>query len=103
MYYKRAGTLYKSNEAQNKIDSFNKELKNQYRQHNTDIEIKRRSNITDNEKKDECRTIDISNTEKSIFTGENIIIIGLIILLLFEENKDYLLIGILASIILLNQ
>ena len=101
MYYKKP--TYNNVEVQKKIDSFNKELQTQYRQHisppesvtveDEDLNVKKA--VTPKTKETQ---IGVSN----LLTSDNIIIIGLIVLLLLEESKDYALILILASIILLN-
>lgn len=98
MYYRKTHTSYNSSEAQKKIDSFNKELHEQYKQRNGTAESKE---IQRAEKQAISDNI-INTSAANLLTADNIIIIGLILLLLLEENKDYVLIGILASIIFLN-
>ena len=98
MYYRRSYAPYNSSEAQKKIESFNKELLDQYRQRRnvaetTETKYNEHQNIT----ADATRT-----SLTNLLTADNIIIMGLIILLILEENKDYVLIGILASIMFLN-
>lgn len=96
MYLRKSGTLYNETETQKKIESFNNELREQYRQHNSHApkEVTKRS---------EEKLVKEANTEgSSKFANDDIILIGLLLLLLKEEKKDYLLIGALTALLLLN-
>ena len=95
MYSRRTGTLH-SIEAQKKIESFNNELREQYRNRN-----KQNSEVTTSGNHDQANEVN-----KSIFDiliNENVIILGMIFLLIAQESKDYLLIGVLAALLLLSR
>ena len=93
MYSRKTGTLYNEAEVKRKIDSFNNDLREQYRHRQMP------SNIPSAPQKSKEEVPE--NTLLGM--NESIIIIGLIILLLGEENKDYLLIGVLALLLFLNK
>ena len=96
MYLRKSGTLYNETETQKKIESFNNELREQYRQHNSHTQ-------KESAQKSEEKLVKEANAEGSPkFANDDIILIGLLLLLLKEEKKDYLLIGALAALLLLN-
>ncbi len=102
MYSRKTGLMYNSSEAQRKIESFNKDLREQYRQRNqTSIQRNAESEPAKQQKSIEALTKVESDKALSLMTGEDMLIIGLIVLLLFEEQKDYLLIGLLAALLFL--
>ncbi len=91
MYSRRTGMLHTSTEGLKKIESFNQNLREQYSQKNKPTVNINESNLTKSSEK-----------IKDLILNEEVILIGLILLLLFEKNKDYMLIGILGLLILLN-
>lgn len=99
MYSRKTGMMYNYSEAQKKIDSFNNNIREQYRQRNTPVE---KPTVTEPEK-EENKTGTLVNKVTNILTDDDIIIIGLILLLLIEENKDYMLIGVLAALLFLSR
>ncbi len=84
---------YTPSDAQQKIESFNNNLREQYRQHSAPAS----TSATTQQPAENKNTFD---KLVSFLTNDDIIILGLILLLLFEENKDYLLIGVLAFLLL---
>lgn len=102
MYSRKTGILYNESETQRKIDNFNNNLREQYRQKNTPI--KASVNATKAEPVTSAKS-DSSITGKlsSLLVNDDVIIIGLILLLLAEENTDYLLIGVLAALLFLSR
>ena len=96
MYSRRTGILHNESEVQNKIKSFNNELREQYKRRNqNDVKPYSKTNSDDTEANGTCFL--------NILKNENVVIIGLILLLLSQENKDYLLIGALAALLFLTQ
>lgn len=91
MYSRRTGILQTSTEGLKKIESFNQNLREQYSQRNKPIQNKNENTSMINSEK-----------TKDLILSEEIVLIGLILLLLFESNRDYMLIGILGLLILLN-
>lgn len=96
MYSRKTGTMYNQSEAQKKIESFNNNLREQYNSRATPASTAVQS------REAPAPSSTSFDSLLNFLSGENIIIIGLIVLLLFEENKDFLLIGILAVLLLLN-
>lgn len=90
MYSRKTGLLRNGPETQKKIESFNKELREQYR---------RKSNES-SEERQPLREAEINVQPNDFSIDENVIIIGLLLLLLSQENKDLLLIGALAALLL---
>ena len=88
MYSRKTGTLYNETQVKEKTDSFNNELRAQYRNHHTSERTEEKP---------------VERNVPEIGINETIVIIGLIMLLLGEENKDYLLIGVLAILLFLNK
>lgn len=99
MYSRKTGIMYNYSEAQKKIDSFNNNIREQYRQRNTPTDT---PTVTEPVKR-EAQGNSLVNKVTNILTDDDIIIIGLILLLLLEENKDYMLIGVLAALLFLSR
>lgn len=97
MYSRKTGVLYNESEVQRKINDFNNNLREQYRQRNVQT-ISPKQTVQQNKKKNEA----ISEFTE-LLTNDNVIIIGLIVLLLAQEEKDFLLIGVLAILLFLNR
>lgn len=96
MYSRRTGILQTSTEGLKKIESFNQNLKEQYSQRTNSAKIV--------PKEENKVNLQEQNSKISKLLGsEEVLLIGMIILLLFDTNKDYLLIGILATLLLINQ
>ena len=91
MYSRRTGVLQTSTEGLKKIENFNQNLREQYSQRNKAPAQNTQTGSTNS-----------LNKIKDIILSEEIILIGLILLLLFETNKDYMLIGIIGLLILMN-
>lgn len=96
MYSRRTGVLQTSSEGLKKIENFNQNLREQYN----------RKNITPTAEKkiSTARTGNNSSllSLKDIIGTEELIIVGLILLLFLENEKDYLLILIFGLLLLLN-
>ena len=97
MYSRKTGMLYNSSTAQQKIESFNNELREQYRQHKSKETVSAEAKSVSKEEAP-SNTIGLPDA----FSNDDLIIIGLILLLMSEQNKDYLVIGLLAMLLLLN-
>ena len=93
MYSRKTGTLYNQAEIKRKTDSFNDNLREQYRHRQATPAV---YNDTEKHKPSVTEGIELG-------INDNVILIGLIMLLLGEENKDYLLIGALALLLFLNK
>ena len=91
MYSRRTGVLQTSTEGLKKIENFNQNLREQYNQRNKPTIQNTKRTTTNNLDK-----------IKDIILSEQVILIGLILLLLLEANKDYMLIGIIGLLILMN-
>ncbi len=100
MYSRKTGHMYNSSETQRKIENFNKDLREQYRQRSQITKQKEEAPKKLNQNID-ATTKTAPEKTMSLMTSEDIMIIGLIVLLLFEEQKDYLLIGLLAALLFL--
>ena len=96
MYSRRTGILQTSSDGIKKIESFNQNLREQYNSRNTQLNITPKSNnsIKNNN--------EFTNKLYSLFGSEEVILVALILLLAFDINRDYLLIGVLAILLLLN-
>ena len=89
--------LYNQTDTQRKIESFNDELREQYRQHKSkDTAISKADDKINNSE------VKKSSVLTGDFCGDELLIIGVILLLLTEKEKDYLVIGLLAALLLLN-
>ena len=97
MYSRRTGILQTSSEGIKKIESFNQNLREQYNNRNTHLNVTPKSNSTNKSSNN-----DIVNKFYNLFGSEEVILIALILLLAFDINRDYLLIGALAILLLLN-
>lgn len=91
MYSRKTGILRNESEVQKKIDSFNNQLREQYRRRSNEVT---ESHRPIHEEKNIAQSTDL-------LMDENILLIGLILLLLSQENKDFLLIGAIAALLLL--
>ena len=97
MYSRRTGMLQTSSDGIKKIESFNQNLREQYNNRNAQSAIKPRSNNAVRTNNNE-----IANKLYNLFGSEEVILIALILLLAFDINRDYLLIGVLAVLLLIN-
>ena len=97
MYSRRTGILQTSSDGIKKIESFNQNLREQYKSRSTQLNITPKSSNTVKANNNE-----IVNKLYSLFGSEEVILIALILLLAFDINRDYLLIGVLAILLLLN-
>ncbi len=89
MYSRKTGMNFNSELAQRKIESFNNELREQYRHHNAAP-----INVTPKAQ---------NNPSQQVLKTDDLVIIALMVLLLLEEKKDYLTIGILATLLLMKR
>ncbi|MBE6700990.1 MAG: hypothetical protein E7582_03780 [Ruminococcaceae bacterium] len=108
MYSRKTGIMYNPSQTQKKIEQFNENLRVQYNNRNSFRSPEKVSEIKEEEISDTV-SVDAATEEndtlKKIFgmlNNEDIILVILIMLLLFEVNKDYLLIGILAILLFLD-
>lgn len=97
MYSRRTGILQTSSDGIKKIESFNQNLREQYKNRSTQLNIAPKSNNAV-----KANNSEIANKLYSLFGSEEVILIALILLLAFDINRDYLLIGVLAILLLLN-
>lgn len=95
MYTRKTGMLYNQTDTQRKIDAFNDELREQYRQHKS-----KDSTVTKNDEKSSA--VNKNGLLTDSVSSDELLIIGLMLLLLSEKEKDYLVIGLLAALLLLN-
>jgi len=98
MYSRRTGVLQTSSEGLKKIESFNKNLREQYNSRGKSPTV---ASNTDNQLPKK-QSNDITSKIGSLIENEEVILIALILFLLFDINRDYLIIGILAMLLLLN-
>lgn len=101
MYSRRTGILQTSTEGLKKIENFNKNLREQYnnRAKSNVMTANTNANNTNVSNKE---TKDITQKIGAFLGSEELILIALILFLMFDINKDYLIIGILAMLLLLN-
>lgn len=101
MYSRKPSVKYNTSDAQRKIESFNNELREQYRQKNSVIK-ETSSSVVKTQSNNE-KSPSVLDKATQLLQYDEIIIIGLIILLLIEEKTDYLLIGVLAALLFLSR
>ena len=94
MYSRRTGILQTSSEGIKKIESFNQNLREQYNSRNV------MTSVTPKTSKPPAN--EMGNKLYNLFGSEEVVLIALILLLAFDINRDYLLIGILAMLLLIN-
>ena len=98
MYSRRTGVLQTSSEGIRKIENFNKNLREQY--NNT---RSKPISVTQNiQKSNKINNSDFMTNISNLLKNEEVILIALILLLIFDINRDYLIIGILAMLLLLS-
>ena len=100
MYSRRTGILQTSSEGLKKIENFNKNLREQY---NSRTKVNNSSSaLNNNARTTNVQINDITQKVGAFIGNEEVILIALILFLLFDINRDYLVIGILAMLLLLN-
>ena len=98
MYSRRTGVLQTSSEGLRKIENFNQNLREQY--NNTRSKLVSTTESTS--KPTVNRSNDMLTNIGNLLKNEEVILIALILLLFFDINRDYLLIGTLAMLLLLS-
>ena len=96
MYSRRTGVLQTSSDGIKKIESFNQNLRDQYNNRSTQPNVVKKTSNTP-----KINNNELINNILSFFGSEEVILITLILLLVFDINRDYLLIGALAILLLL--
>ena len=92
MYLSKDGKIKNSFEIQEKMKKFNDNLRQQYREQHSNIPVQSTSPKNQSEK---------AFLSPDNFQVEEWLIIALILLLFLEDDKDYILIGALAALLLL--
>ena len=102
MYSRKTGNIY-STEIQNKIDNFNRDVQEQYRRNMSKASIKQKETDKSREHSLSHSTPSVSSGITDLLQNDELLLIGLILLLLSEKEKDLVVIGVLAVLLLMNR
>ena len=102
MYSRKTGNIY-STEIQNKIDNFNRDVQEQYRRNMSKASIKQKETDKSRERSLSHSTPSVSSGITDLLQNDELLLIGLILLLLSEKEKDLVVIGVLAVLLLMNR
>lgn len=102
MYSRKTGNIY-STEIQNKIDNFNRDVQEQYRRNMSKASIKQKETDKSRERSLSHSTPSVSSGITDLLQNDELLLIGLILLLLSEKEKDLVVIGVLAVLLLTNR
>lgn len=98
MYSRKTGVLQTSSEGLKKIENFNKNLREQYNTRNKAAP----NTASYSQNKSVMGSNDLFSGIGNLISSEEFVLVALMLLLIFDVNKDFLIIGILAMLLLLD-